>query len=125
MVDDRTSAKSLNDKVFLIDTPIVSDGYLDDTLLDEEHFIGELPSFTNEGSFLIGESFESVDYLLLRVQTEFLEVVDFVHFDGDPSRQLILVLENLLLKTASQRLKGLRKLLKVRLSEKCQCTIVL
>ena len=125
VVNDCTSSKPLNDKVFIIDSTIVLAGDFDDSLLDQEQFVRQLSRLTDEGAFLVGESFESVNDLLLGVQAKSLEIVDFVHFNGDPSREFVVVLENLFLEQAGQRFKCLCKLLKVRLSEESQCSVVL
>ena len=65
MVDNGTSSKPLNDEVLVVSATIVLDGHLNDSLLDQEQFVGFFTFFADKTALLVGSSLHSVNDLLL------------------------------------------------------------
>ena len=47
MVDNGTSSEPLNDEVLIVSATIILDGHLDNSLLDQEQFVGFFTFFTD------------------------------------------------------------------------------
>ena len=111
VVDNGTTTEALDHEVLALSALVILDGHLDNTLLDEEQFVGVLALFAQLFSLLVSDSLHSIDHLLLCTDGQVPEVGDLIHLNHEPQRQLIVVLEDLTLEKTSELLKGLGKLL--------------
>ena len=97
MIDDGALGQSLNDEEFFLDTLVVRDGNLNDSILNEVHLLNYFILLANVASLLAGDSLHVEYQLLLRLHGEVSEVGDLVHLKLNKSQDAVIILEHVLL----------------------------
>ena len=125
MVDNGAPAETFYNEILIFASTIVLNGDLDDPILDQIQPISYLVLLAEKSAFFESGPLHTIYKLLLRQKAELAEVGYFAHFHEEPSRQLVLILEHLLLKNGRERLERLGQLDELLLAQNGERAVVL